>query len=98
VTGSTLALDGGAPVRTEPFPPTNTIGSEEREAVLEVLDSGSLSQFLGVWGDEFLGGKWVLRCEDAVRQRLGSAHAVSVNSATTALQVSLAAVGIEPCD
>jgi perosamine synthetase len=98
VTGSTLALDGGAPVRTEPFPPTNTIGSEEREAVLEVLDSGSLSQFLGVWGDEFLGGKWVLRCEDAVRQRLGSAHAVSVNSATTALQVSLAAVGIEPGD
>lgn len=95
---SPLALDGGTPVRTELFPPTNTIGSEEREAVLDVLDSGSLSQFLGVWGEEFLGGKWVLRCEEAVRERLGSAHAVSVNSATTALQVALAAVGIEPGD
>jgi perosamine synthetase len=98
VTGSPLALDGGAPVRTEPFPPTNTIGTEEREAVLDVLDSGALSQFLGVWGEEFLGGTWVRRCEEAVRERLGTAHAVSVNSATTALQVSLAAVGVEPGD
>jgi perosamine synthetase len=95
---SPLALEGGAPVRSAPFPPTNTIGVEEREAVLDVLDSGSLSQFLGVWGEEFLGGKWILRCEEAVRARLGSAHAVSVNSATTALQVSLAAVGVEPGD
>jgi perosamine synthetase len=98
VSASPLALDGGTPLRVEPFPPTNTIGVEEREAVLDVLDSGSLSQFLGVWGDEFLGGKWVRRCEEAVRVRLGSAHAVSVNSATTALQVALAAVGIEPGD
>lgn len=95
---SALALDGGTPVRSDPFPPTMTIGVEEREAVLDVLDSGSLSQFLGVWGEEFLGGKWILRCEEAVRARLGSAHAVSVNSATTALQVSLAAVGVEPGD
>ncbi len=98
MTGSRLALDGGAPVRSTPFPPTNTIGSEEREAVLDVIDSGSLSQFLGAWGDEFLGGPWVRRCEDAVRERLGIAHAVSLNSATTALQASLAAVGVEPGD
>lgn len=98
MTASTLALDGGMPVRAKPFPATKTIGDEEREAVLDVLESGSLSQFLGVWGEEFLGGKWVQLCEEAVRARLGSAHAVSVNSATTALQVSLAAVGIEPGD
>jgi perosamine synthetase len=98
VNWTALAIDGGTPVRSEPFPPTQTIGAEERDAVLDVLESGSLSQFLGVWGEEFLGGKWVLRCEQAVRERLGSAHAVSVNSATTALQVSLAAVGIEPGD
>ena len=95
---STLALEGGTPVRGTPFPPTNTIGPEERRAVLEVLESGSLSQFLGAWGEEFLGGVWVRRCEEVVRQRLGAAHAVSVNSASTALQVSLAAVGVEPGD
>ncbi|MGH3051236.1 MAG: DegT/DnrJ/EryC1/StrS family aminotransferase, partial [Gaiellaceae bacterium] len=98
MTESTLALEGGTPVRSAPFPPTNTIGAEEREAVLAVLDSGALSQFLGVWGEEFLGGPWVRQCEAAVRQRLGSEYAVSVNSATTALQVSLAAVGVEPGD
>jgi dTDP-4-amino-4,6-dideoxygalactose transaminase len=98
VTASTLALDGGVAVRTEPFPPTNTVGDEERAAVLDVLESGSLSQFLGVWGDEFLGGKWVRRCEELLAGRLGAAHAVSVNSATTALQVALAAVGVEPGD
>lgn len=95
---SVLAIDGGARVRTAPFPATNTIGPEEREAVLDVLDSGVLSEFLGAWGDEFLGGPWVRRCEQAVMRRLGSGHAVSVNSATTALQVSLAAVGVEPGD
>jgi dTDP-4-amino-4,6-dideoxygalactose transaminase len=98
VNASALALDGGTPVRGQAFPPTNTIGVEEREAALDVLESGALSGFLGVWGEEFLGGKWVVRCEEAVRDRLGSAHAVSVNSATTALQVSLAAIGIEPGD
>ena len=98
MTASVLAIDGGTPVRSQPFPPTNTIGAEEREAVLDVLDSGSLSQFLGAWGEEFLGGKWVLRCEGAIRQRFRSAHAVTVNSATTALQVALAAVGVEPGD
>ncbi len=33
-----------------------------------------------------------------MRQRLGAAHAVSVNSASTALQVALAALGVEPGD
>ena len=34
----------------------DTWGPEERAAVLAVLDSGVLSQFVGAWGPDFLGG------------------------------------------
>ncbi len=42
-----LALLGGKPVRTEFFSQSNTIGEEEKQAVMKVLNSGNLSQF--VW-------------------------------------------------
>jgi perosamine synthetase len=93
-----LAIDGGSPVRDRPFPPQQTIGDEERRAVLEVLDSGVLSQFLGEWGPDFLGGPRVQACERSFAEALGAAEAISVNSATTGLQVAVAAVGIEPGD
>ena len=93
-----LAIAGGSPVRSRPFPPQNTVGEEERRAVLEVLDSGVLSQFLGEWSDDFLGGPRVKTCEQAFAERFGAKHAVSVNSATTGLQVAVAAAGIEPGD
>ena len=93
-----LAIAGGSPVRSRPFPPQNTVGEEERRAVLEVLDSGVLSQFLGEWSDDFLGGPRVKTCEQAFAERFGAKHAVSVNSATTGLQVAVAAARIEPGD
>ncbi len=93
-----LAIDGGSPVRDRPFPPQETIGEEERRAVLEVLDSGILSQFLGEWGPDFLGGPRVRACEHAFAEALGAAEAISINSATTGLQVAVAAVGIAPGD
>jgi hypothetical protein len=46
---SRLAIDGGTPVRSRPFPEYRTIGAEEKAAVAEVLDSGVLSAFLGTW-------------------------------------------------
>jgi perosamine synthetase len=93
-----LAIEGGSPVRERPFPPQQIIGEEERRAVLEVLDSGVLSQFLGEWSEDFLGGPKVRACEQAFADRFGAANAVSVNSATTGLQVAVAAVGIDPGD
>jgi dTDP-4-amino-4,6-dideoxygalactose transaminase len=93
-----LAIDGGSPIRDRPFPPQQTVGEEERKAVLEVLDSGVLSQFLGEWSEDFLGGPKVKACEQAFAERFGAAEAISVNSATTGLQVAVAAVGIEPGD
>lgn len=93
-----LAIFGGAPVRSRPFPPQATIDEEERRAVLEVLESGVLSQFLGEWSEDFMGGPRVRACEEAFAQRLGAEHAVAVNSATTGLHVGLAAAGIGPGD
>ena len=48
-----LALLGGQPVRTKPFAHCNTIGAEEKRAVAEVMETGVLSEFVGVWGDYF---------------------------------------------
>lgn len=88
---SALAIRGGTPVRDRPFPPQNTIGEEERRAVLEVLDSGVLSGFVA---EEQHGGPRVQACERAFAERLGAREAIAVNSATTGLQVALAAAGV----
>jgi perosamine synthetase len=95
---ATLAIHGGSPVRSRPFPPQATIDEDERRAVLEVLESGVLSQFLGEWSEDFMGGPRVRGCEEAFAQRLRAEHAVAVNSATTGLHVALAAAGIGPGD
>jgi Predicted dehydrogenases and related proteins len=55
----TLAIHGGKPVRTKPFPAYSTIGQEEKDAVAAVMDAGVLSGFLGTWSPAFLGGKTV---------------------------------------
>ena len=61
-----LALLGGTSVRTRPFPAHNPIGEEEKKAVLEVLDSGVLSRFLGAWHRDFYGGSRVQAFEQAL--------------------------------
>ena len=93
-----LAIGGGEPVRRAGFPEQNTLGPEERAAVLEVLDSGVLSGFVGEWTDDFNGGPRVRACEQAFAERLNAHDAVAVNSATTGLQTALAAVGVGPGD
>ncbi|MBS1633513.1 MAG: DegT/DnrJ/EryC1/StrS family aminotransferase, partial [Bacteroidetes bacterium] len=59
-----LAINGGTPVRTKLFPAYNTIGEEEKRAVMKVLDSGNLSQYLGAWTHDFLGGPTVRAFEE----------------------------------
>jgi perosamine synthetase len=95
---STLAIRGGRPVRTRPFARYNTIGAEEKRAVLEVLDSGVLSQFMGTAGPDFLGGPRVRGLEEAWAGHFGVRHAVSVNSATSGLYAALGAAGVGPGD
>lgn len=93
-----LAINGGDPVRTKPFPQGRNIGPEERAAVNAVLDGDVLSGYLGKWHDQFYGGPWVQKLERAWESRFGVKHAVSVNSASSALQCAIAAAGLGPGD
>ncbi|MDA0746023.1 MAG: DegT/DnrJ/EryC1/StrS family aminotransferase [bacterium] len=95
---SQLAILGGEPVRTRPFPAYRTIGAEEKRAVNEVLDSGNLSQFLGTWSPGFHGGPRVQKLESEWANYFGVKHAVSVNSATSGLYAALGASGVGPGD
>jgi perosamine synthetase len=92
------AILGGSPAFTRSFTPYLTIGEEEKAAVLEVLDEGSLSGFIGAWVPEFYGGERVRALEVAWAERFGVKHAVSVNSATSGLNAAVGALGIEPGD
>ncbi|MBM9589066.1 DegT/DnrJ/EryC1/StrS family aminotransferase [Leptospira sp. 201903075] len=93
-----LAIKGGSPVRTELFPAYNTIGTEEKEAVMRVLDSGNLSQFLGAWHKDFYGGPTVQSFEKNWAEVFGSKYAISVNSNTSGLFAAIGACGIQAGD
>lgn len=95
---SALALNGGDPIRRVPFPAHNPIGVEERAAVLQVLESGVLSRFLGAWHPDFYGGPKVRELEAAWAAFVGTRHAVSLNSATSGLVAAVGAAGIGPGD
>ena len=64
----------------------------------EVLDSGVLSGFVGLWGEHFRGGPRVRRLEQAWTERFGARHAIAMNSATSALYAAAAAAGVGPGD
>jgi len=95
---SNLALLGGKPVRTSSIPWVNTMGTEETEAVLNVMNKGCLSAFIGRSGTGFLGGEMVREVERNFVEKFGSRFAISVNSATTGLHAAIAACGIGPGD
>lgn len=92
VVAEQLALDGGTPVRTTPLPLGRGLvlfGDEEREAVLEVLESRSLFRYYG----PDLQHK-TEAFERAVCELLGPRHAVALSSGTASLRCALAALGI----
>lgn len=95
---SQLAILGGVPVRCKPFCSYQTIANEEKQAVLEVLDSGVLSQFLGTWSPDFYGGPRVRTLEAAWATHFNVGHAVSMNSATSGLYAAVGALGVGPGD
>jgi len=93
-----LAINGGTPIRTTLFPAYNTIGEEEKKAVMKVLDSGNLSQFLGAWHKDFYGGPTVQAFEQAWATMFGTRYAISVNSNTSGLFTAIGACGIKAGD
>lgn len=91
-----LAINGGTPVRTTPFPAYITVGEQEKKAVCEVIDSGCLSKYLGAWHEQFNGGTQVRALEQEWADYFNVKHAIAVNSCTSGLYCAVGASGIEP--
>ncbi len=93
-----LALLGGPKTIDTMFKRYNSIGAEEVEAAKRVIESGTLSQFLGAWHEDFYGGPKVQEFERVCEAYFGVKHAVTVNSWTSGLIAAVGAIGIEPGD
>lgn len=89
-----LALFGGSKTITEAFAPYRSIGQEEVDAAKAVVETGMLSQFVGVWNPDFYGGSKINELERAWESYFQTKHAVSVNSATSGLIAAVGALGI----
>ena len=96
--GSFLAIKGGMPVLRKPLPPIHNHGKEEIAAATRVIRRGPLSGFVGVADHRFLGGTEVRGFEAEFAKKFKVKHAVSFNSATTALHGAVVALGIGPGD
>jgi dTDP-4-amino-4,6-dideoxygalactose transaminase len=88
-----LAINGGLRIRTEHFTAQNTIGKEEKEAVMQVMDNGILTGYQGNWSENFFGGPMIHRLETAWRRIFNVKHAIACNSATSGLFVACRAHG-----
>ncbi|MAE60555.1 MAG: hypothetical protein CMJ49_04260 [Planctomycetaceae bacterium] len=83
-----MAIDGGDPVRTAPFPPRDLLSDEEKQAAVRAI-GGTMSE-VGYGGDEEIA-----YC-DEFAQFMGGGYVDAVNSGTAALYVALKALQIEP--
>lgn len=93
-----LALLGGPVTITQPFRRYSPIGAEEVNAAKEVIESGVLSQFIGAYHPDFLGGPKVKEFEAKCASYFDVKHAVTVNSWTSGLIAAVGAIGIQPGD
>lgn len=89
-----LAIHGASPLQTSPLKPYISIGKEEKEAVLKVMESGILSGFVACADERFYGGPWVKAFEREFKQLLNIPYAVSFNSATSALVAAVGALDL----
>jgi perosamine synthetase len=86
---SDLAIDGGKPQRTEPFPPRRPFGQEEVDLATQAIRSQSL------FG---MGGKMLGELERRFAELYGAKRAVTSTSGTAAIHVAVAGVDPEPGD
>lgn len=89
LTAERLAIAGGTPVRTAPFPPWPVFAADEIEAVERVVRSGKVNYWTGTEGREF---------EKEFAAFIGTKHAVALANGTVALELALYALGIGPGD
>lgn len=80
----------------------NYIGKEEKRNVLDVLNSGVLSNFIGSKDDtsqnRYFGGKYINKIEKNFCKFYNVKHAISVNSWTSGLEIAVGALDLEPGD
>lgn len=84
---SPLAVDGGRPVRTTPFPGWPRFEPGDIEAAAAVLRSGRVNYWTGDEGRRF---------EQEFAAYTGASHAIVVANGTVALELALYALGIGP--
>ena len=92
------AILGGDKTRKTSLSKRITIGNEEKKAVIDVMETDVLSAFIGAPGEKFLGGAKVLEFENYWKHKYGFKHAISVNSWTSGLIISVGSIGVEPGD
>ena len=86
-----LAIDGGPPVREDPFPPRGLFGEAEKRAAIDLFDRcAQTGQAFTYNGPEDEG-----YCRQFA-EFLGGGFADAVNSGTSAVYVALRALEIEP--
>ena len=77
-----LAINGGEPVRTRPWPPLHSIDQSDRERLLSALQQNNWSH-----------GTQVREFEQRFAEFCSCKHALLTNNGTTALKIALLASG-----
>jgi dTDP-4-amino-4,6-dideoxygalactose transaminase len=85
---SKLAINGGTPVRTNPWPRWPQWDEREKERVLAVLESGE-------WGGF---NETVKEFEQTFARRHGAKHCITVVNGTISLEAALRVLGVGPGD
>lgn len=93
-----LSILGGDKIIKYKFKKFNTINKSEIVAVIKVLKSGNLSNFLGTKSKNFYGGNYVKKLENAFKSYFNVKFAISVNSWTSGLIAAIGSLDIEPGD
>ena len=88
-TQTQLAIEGGPPLRKQPFAPWPSFSRDEVTAATRVLESGRVNYWTGDEGREF---------EAEFAAYVGCKHAIALSNGTVALELALEAVGIRPGD
>ncbi|MGC9320285.1 MAG: DegT/DnrJ/EryC1/StrS family aminotransferase [Armatimonadota bacterium] len=84
-----LAIDGGAPVRTRPFPPQKKVGKEELKELVDVIDSSLMNRFNGEKVEAF---------EQEFAAIHGLQHGIASTSGTAAIHIGVGMIDPTPGD
>lgn len=88
---SQLAINGGTKARNHPFPARHLLGTEEKQAVLDMFDQAIATGTAFGYG----GLQEQAYCREFA-EHMGGGYAVTVNSGTDAVYVALRSLDIEP--